>query len=49
VRNEVLFGVKEYRNILNEISKRMAKWIGHIFRRNCLLQEVIEGKVKGGI
>jgi hypothetical protein len=26
-----------------------AKWIGHILRRNCLLQRVIEGKTKGGI
>jgi hypothetical protein len=26
-----------------------AKSIGHILRRNCLLQEVIEGKIKGGI
>jgi hypothetical protein len=24
-------------------------WIGHILRRNCLLQQVIEGKIKGGI
>jgi hypothetical protein len=23
-------------------------WIGHILRRNCLLQQVIEGKIKGG-
>jgi len=23
--------------------------IGHILRRNCLLQQVIEGKIKGGI
>jgi hypothetical protein len=36
-------------NILHEISKRKAKWIGHILRRNCLLQQVIEGKIKGGI
>ena len=35
VRNEE---VKEQRNILNEISKRKANWIGHILRRNCLLQ-----------
>ena len=41
--------VKEQRNILDEISKRKANWIGHILRRNCLLQRVIEGKVKGGI
>jgi hypothetical protein len=26
-----------------------AKWIGHILRRNCLLQRVIKGKIKGGI
>ena len=23
--------------------------MGHILRRNCLLQQVIEGKIKGGI
>ena len=50
VRNEqVLLRVKEHRNILHEISKRKANWIGHILRRNCLLQGVIEGKIKGGI
>jgi hypothetical protein len=26
-----------------------ANWIGHILRRNRLLQEVIDGKIKGGI
>ena len=49
VRNEVLLRVKEQRNILHEISKRKANWIGHILRRNCLLQRVIEGKIKGEI
>ena len=50
VRNEeVLLRVKEQRNILHEISKRKANWIGHILRRNCLLQRVIEGKIKGRI
>ena len=50
VRNEdVLLRVKEQRNILHEISKRKANWIGHILRRNCLLQQVIEGKIKVGI
>ena len=50
VRNEeVLLRVKEQRNILHEISKLKASWIGHILRRNCLLQGVIEGKIKGGI
>jgi hypothetical protein len=50
VRNEgVLIRVKEQRNILHEISKRKANWIGHILRRNCLLEQVIEGKIKVGI
>jgi hypothetical protein len=49
-RNEkVLLRIKEQRNILHEISKRKANWIGHILRRNCLLRQVIEGKIKGGI
>ena len=50
MRNEeILLRVKEQRNILHEISKRKANWIGHILRRNCLLQQVIEGKIKGGL
>ena len=40
--------MKKY-NILHEISKRKANWIGHILRRNCILQRVNEGKIKGGI
>ena len=49
VRNEgVLLRVKEQRNILHEISKQKANWIGHILRRNCILQQVIEGKIKRG-
>jgi len=49
VRNEVvLLTVKEQKNILHEIRKRKANLIGHIFRRNCLLQRVIEGKIQGG-
>jgi len=46
---EVLLRVKEQRNILHEIRKRKANWIGHILRRNCLLQQVIEGNIKGGM
>jgi hypothetical protein len=37
--------VSEQRNILHEIRKRKANWIGHIY----LLKEVIEGKIKGRI
>jgi hypothetical protein len=50
VRNEeVLLRVKEQRNILHEIRKRKANWIGHILSRNCFLQGVIEGKIQGRI
>ena len=50
VRNEeVLLKVQKQGNILNEIIKGKANWIGYILRRNCLLQPVIEGKVKEGI
>ena len=47
VRNEeVLLRVNEQRNILHEIRKWKANWIGHILCRNCLLKQVIEGKIK---
>ena len=50
VRNEeVLLRVNEQRNILHEIRKRKADWIRHILRRNCLLNQVIEGKIKGEV
>ena len=41
-RNEdVLLRVNEQKNIVHEIR------IGHILHRNCLLKQVIEGKIKG--
>jgi hypothetical protein len=46
---EVLRRVKKQWNILYVINKRKANWIGHILPRNCLLHQVIEGKVKRGI
>ena len=50
MRNEeVLLRVKEQRNILHEISKRKTNSIGHILRRNYLLQRVIEGNMEGWI
>jgi hypothetical protein len=43
VKNEeVLHRLKEGRNILHPIKTRKANWIGHIWRRNCLLRHVIE-------
>jgi hypothetical protein len=44
---EVLLRVNEQRTILHEIRKRKANWIGRVLRRNCLLKQVIEGKIKG--
>ena len=50
VRNEeVLLSANEQRNILPEIRKRKANWIGHILHRNCLVQQFTEGKIKGQI
>ena len=46
---EVLLRVEGQRNILHEMSGRKANWTGHILCRNCLLQRVIEGEIKGGI
>jgi len=46
-KEEVLLRVNEQRNILHEIIKRKANWIGHILCRNCLLQRVTEGEIKG--
>ena len=47
INEEVLLRVNEQRNILHEIRKQKANWIGHILRRNCLLKQVIEGKIMG--
>ena len=44
---EMLLRVNEQRNILHEIRKRKANWIGQILRRNCLVKQIIEGKIKG--
>jgi hypothetical protein len=48
VKNEeVLQKVKEERNILHTVTRKKAKWIGHILRRNCLLKHFIEGEMEG--
>jgi hypothetical protein len=46
--NEVLLRVKEQSNILHEIRKWKANWIGHILRRNCLLHGLLKERYKGG-
>jgi len=48
VRNKrVLSRVKEERNIVQTTKWRKTNWIGHSWRRICLLQRVIEGKIEG--
>jgi hypothetical protein len=44
--DEVLRRDKVERNILHTIKRSRADSIGHIFRRNCLLKHVIEGKME---
>ena len=47
VRNvEVLRIVKEERHIPHTVKISNADWIGHILRMNCLLKQVIEGKIE---
>jgi hypothetical protein len=47
VRNEeILQRVEKERNILQTIKGKKADWIGHVFRRNCLIKHGIEGKIK---
>jgi hypothetical protein len=43
LKNEVLHRAKEERNNKN----RKTNWIGHILRRNCPLQHVIERNIEG--
>jgi hypothetical protein len=35
------------RNIVHTVKRRKANWIGHNLCRNCLLKQVVEGKIKG--
>jgi hypothetical protein len=46
---EVLYKVKEERNILHTIKRSKANWSGHILCRNCLLKHVIGGMIEGRI
>ena len=43
----VLERVGEGRIMLELIRKRKIKWLGHWLRRNCLLNDALEGMVNG--
>jgi hypothetical protein len=38
--------VKEQRNILHTIERRKVKWISHIWRGNCVIEEKAEERKK---
>ena len=42
--SDVLRRVDENRTVINEVTKRKAKWVGHILRRSGLILDIIEGK-----
>jgi len=46
VRNEILHRGKERRNILHTIKRRNGNFIGHFLRRNCLLTNFTEERIK---
>ena len=49
MRNEdVLLRVKEQRNILHEIRKRQANWIGHICVETAFYNGLLKERYKGG-
>ena len=47
--NAVSYGVKEGRDILLTIKRGTANWTGHMVCRDCLLKDVIDGKIEGRI
>jgi hypothetical protein len=47
VKMEKYYRVNGNRNILHKIERRKDYWIGQIACRNCLLKQVIEGKILG--
>jgi hypothetical protein len=44
-KQKVLQNDREERNALHTMKRRTANWIGHIFRRNCLLKHVTEATI----
>ena len=47
VKNEeVLYRVKEGKNVLHTVRRRKANRIGDIYCRNCFRKQVIEGKIE---
>ena len=48
MRNEeVSHRDKDEGNVVQNVKRRKANWIGHILSRNCLLRHVIGGRIAG--
>jgi hypothetical protein len=45
--SEVFQRIKDERNIIHTIKRRKVNWIGHILRRNLLLNSALKKKFKG--
>jgi hypothetical protein len=45
INEQVLNRIGEKRTLINNILRRRANWIGHILRRNCFLDDAIEGQM----
>ena len=46
VTNEqVIDRIGEKRTLLNNILRRKANWIGHVFKINCLVHDAIDGQM----
>ena len=43
---QLLDDLKEERDIVHTVNRMSVNWIGHILCGNCLLKQVIEGKVE---
>ena len=48
-KQDVLYGVKEEKNILQTIERRKANRSVNILHRNCFLKHVIKGNIEGRI
>ena len=44
---EVIRKISKERNTVHAVNRRQDNWFGHFLRRNCLVKDLIEGKIEG--
>jgi hypothetical protein len=48
IKNEdISHRVEKERSVLHVMKRKRANWIGHMVPRNCLLKQVMKGKIEG--